>query len=83
MQNNSIYFTSRIVDGNYPNYKQIIPTEEKTSAVHFMRFELEPEMLESIKQGMEISVGIDHENYMHAVSPVPENYRAALAGDIV
>lgn len=33
IQNNSIYFTSRIVDGNYPNYTQIIPTEEKTSVI--------------------------------------------------
>lgn len=33
LQNNEIYFTSRIVDGNYPDYKQIIPTEEKTSLI--------------------------------------------------
>ena len=33
LQNNDIYFTSRIVDGNYPNYQQIIPTEEKTSII--------------------------------------------------
>ncbi len=33
LQNNEIYFTSRIVDGNYPDYKQIIPEEEKTSVI--------------------------------------------------
>jgi len=58
-------------------------TEEKTSAVHFMRFELEPEMVSAAKNGAAINVGIDHENYMHAVTPVPENYRQALVGDLV
>lgn len=57
-------------------------TEEKTSAVHFMRFELEPEMVESAKTGAAINVGIDHENYMHSVSPVPENYRQSLLNDL-
>ncbi len=33
LQNNEIYFTSRIIDGNYPNYIQIIPKEEKTSTI--------------------------------------------------
>ncbi len=57
-------------------------TEEKTSAVHFMRFELEPEMIKAVKNGAAISVGIDHENYTHSVDPVPENYRKALANDL-
>jgi len=57
-------------------------TEEKTSAVHFMRFELEPNMVIAVKEGAAISVGIDHENYTHAVSPVPENYRQAMANDL-
>lgn len=33
LKNNEIYFTSRVVDGNYPNYTQIIPKEEKTSVI--------------------------------------------------
>lgn len=33
LKNNEIYFTSRVVDGNYPNYSQIIPKEEKTSVI--------------------------------------------------
>jgi hypothetical protein len=57
-------------------------TEEKTSAVHFMRFELEDAMVAAAKQGAAISVGIDHENYHHAVTPVPENYRVALVNDL-
>lgn len=57
-------------------------TEDKTSAVHFMRFELEPEMIAAVKNGAAINVGIDHDNYMHVVSPVPENYRVALVNDL-
>lgn len=57
-------------------------TEDKTSAVHFMRFELDTDMVKAVKQGADISVGIDHKNYTHAVSPVPENYRQSLANDL-
>ena len=57
-------------------------TEDKTSAVHFMRFELNPEMIAAVKNGAAISVGIDHEKYTHAVTPVPENYREAFVNDL-
>jgi len=57
-------------------------TEDKTSAVHFMRFELTPDMIAAVKQGAAIAMGIDHENYSHEVSPVPENYREALVNDL-
>lgn len=57
-------------------------TEEKTSAVHFMRFELQADMVAAAKEGTAINVGIDHENYMHSVTSVPENYRQALANDL-
>ena len=57
-------------------------TEDKTSAVHFMRFELTAEMIAAVKNGSDVSVGIDHENYMHAVSPVPDNYRQAFVNDL-
>jgi len=57
-------------------------TEEKTSAVHFMRFELAPDMIAAAKEGAAISVGIDHENYLHSVLPVPDNYRQALVDDL-
>lgn len=40
----NIYFTSRIVDGNYPDYKQIIPTESATTAVV-----LKDELLQSLR----------------------------------
>ncbi len=57
-------------------------TEEKTSAVHFMRFELDDAMVDSVKQGAAISVGIDHENYQHSVSPVAEHYQQSLRNDL-
>ena len=58
-------------------------TEEKTSSVHFLRFELTPAMVESARQGAAISIGIDHENYTHRVAPVGDNIRAALLADLV
>ena len=57
-------------------------TEEKTSSVHFMRFELTPEMVSDAKQGKPISMGVEHENYSYDVSPVAENYRQALVNDL-
>ncbi len=57
-------------------------TEDKTSAVHFMRFELDDAMVDSVKQGAAISVGIDHENYQHSVSPVAEHYQQSLRNDL-
>lgn len=56
--------------------------EVKTSAVHFLRFELSAAMSAKLKGGAALSVGIDHPNYQHQISPAPENFRAALAGDL-
>ena len=56
--------------------------ETKTSAVHFMRFELAPEMVEALKGGAALSAGIDHENYQVEISPVADNIRASLLGDL-
>ncbi len=55
---------------------------EKTSAVHFMRFELDDEMIAAVKTGATISAGVDHENYQQTVSPVASNLRDSLAGDL-
>ncbi len=57
-------------------------TEDKTSAVHFMRFELNEDMINAVKSGADVSVGIDHENYTHWVNPVPDNYREAFVNDL-
>lgn len=56
--------------------------EEKTSAVHFMRFELSEAMCAAVKNGAAISAGVDHENYQQTVSPVPDNLRDSLAADL-
>lgn len=56
--------------------------EEKTSSVHFLRFELSPPMAAQAKSGAEISVGIDHPNYKYEVSPLSPAQRDALAGDL-
>jgi hypothetical protein len=56
--------------------------EHKTSAVHFLRFELDEAQVEAVKGGAELSAGIDHENYQVDVSPVAENVRNSLVGDL-
>jgi Protein of unknown function (DUF3501) len=56
--------------------------EEKTSAVHFLRFDLKPSMVEAMKSGATLSVGVDHDNYRHSVSPVPVPARDALSRDL-
>ena len=57
-------------------------TEEKTSAVHFMRYQLDDEMIAAVKSGAAISAGIDHENYQTTVSPIASNIRDSLAADL-
>jgi len=57
-------------------------TDEKTAAVHFLRFELTPEMVEALKYGVGLAVGIDHPHYAATVDPVPPEVRAALVNDL-
>jgi len=57
-------------------------TEAKTSSVHFLRFELSPEMVRAVKQGADIGAGIDHPAYRHQISAVPQVTRNALAEDL-
>jgi len=54
---------------------------EKTSAVHFLRFELGPAMVAALRDGAALSAGIHHEHYQHRVDPVPDPVRAALIAD--
>lgn len=56
--------------------------DDKTSSVHFLRFELSPQMCAQVKAGAAIGAGIDHDNYRHAVAHVPQNVREALAKDL-
>jgi hypothetical protein len=55
--------------------------EEKTSAVHFVRFELDRKMREALKGGAGLAVGIDHPNYSASVRVEPE-VRRSLLGDL-
>jgi hypothetical protein len=57
-------------------------TEEKTSSVHFLRFELKPEMVTAAKSGAAISMGIDHDAYRYDVVPVADNIRQSLVADL-
>ena len=56
-------------------------TEEKTSAVHFVRFEFGPAERDAIRAGAAVKVGCDHRNYPAHVSVAPETL-ASLAGDL-
>jgi len=57
-------------------------TDEKTSSVHFLRFELTDEMVAALKYGMALAVGIDHPHYRAEIDPVPAAVRAALLADL-
>ncbi|MFM8549008.1 MAG: DUF3501 family protein [Betaproteobacteria bacterium] len=56
--------------------------EEKTSSVHFLRFELSADMAAALKYGVSLSVGVDHANYTAQLSPVSPETRASLASDL-
>ena len=56
--------------------------EEKTSAVHFLRFELSPSMVAAAKGGAALSVGVDHPEYTANTGALPEAVRASLAADL-
>ena len=56
-------------------------TDEKTSSVHFLRFELAEAMRKALRAGAALSMGVDHEAY-RAELTVAEPVRASLAGDL-
>ena len=55
--------------------------EEKTSSVHFLRFELDPGMREKLHAGAALAIGVDHPQYRASLT-VPEEVRAALMADL-
>lgn len=57
-------------------------TDEKTSSVHFLRFELAEPMKRALRQGASLSVGVDHPNYRAAIESVPVQVRDALLADL-
>jgi hypothetical protein len=56
--------------------------EEKTSSVHFMRFELDEDMAGALKYGVGLAMGVDHPNYNVVVDPVAAETRASLVRDL-
>lgn len=56
--------------------------DDKTSAVHFLRFELSPSMVRILKSGAPLSIGVDHDEYRHSLSPLPGAIRDTLTLDL-
>jgi hypothetical protein len=55
--------------------------EEKTSSVHFLRFELDPATRTRLKSGAALSMGVEHPHYLHSVKPGAQTV-AALVKDL-
>ncbi len=55
---------------------------EKTSAVHFLRFELSADEASALKQGATLAAGIDHDNYNVEKYPVGDDIRQSLVADL-
>jgi Protein of unknown function (DUF3501) len=73
--------------GDFPRVRPIAnedldrTTAEKTSAVHFLRFELTPDMVAAAKSGAAIKAGVDHPNYATELT-LPQATRDSLAADL-
>src|SRR5207249_1386376 len=57
-------------------------SDEKTSSVHFLRFELTPEMISALKYGVALGFGVDHPNYQAEIPAVGAATRQSLVADI-
>ena len=55
---------------------------EKTSAVHFVRFELTPQMKTRLREGAALTIGCDHPNYRVPTQTVDGEVRASLLKDL-
>jgi hypothetical protein len=56
--------------------------DEKTSAVHFVRFELSPAMKQALKNGAQMMIGCDHPNYPAHLEDLPQETLASLLEDL-
>ena len=56
--------------------------DEKTSSVHFLRFELTKEMVAALKYGVALGMGVDHPNYKAEIPAVGPATRQALVADL-
>ena len=55
---------------------------EKTSAVHFLRFELPPPAIRALLAGAALAIGVDPPDLTVVVEPVPDAIRQSLCGDL-
>lgn len=55
---------------------------EKTSAVHFVRFQLNDAMKQALKSGAQMMLGCDHANYPAHIEELPQETLAALICDL-
>jgi uncharacterized protein DUF3501 len=56
--------------------------DDKTSSVHFLRFELDRAMAGAVKRGARLAAGADHPQYRVTVEELPAALRSSLAGDL-
>jgi len=56
--------------------------DEKTAAVHFLRFDLPPAQIAAAKSGAPIAIGIDHPSLPYRIDPIPDEVRGSLASDL-
>ena len=56
--------------------------EVKTSAVHFLRFELDSAMVAKLKAGAALGVGVDHPDYSAIIGALATDVRASLVSDL-
>src|SRR5512146_1520653 len=57
-------------------------TEQKTSSVHFLRFELSPTMIAGFKGDANVALGVDHPEYKAQIASLPAPLREALKADL-
>ena len=57
-------------------------TEDKTAAVHFLRFELSRSMCDAVKHKASIAMGVNHPHYRHSFEAINESVRESLMMDL-
>jgi hypothetical protein len=56
--------------------------EQKTSAVHFVRFELGPALIDDLRREARLAIGVDHPAYTFTLTTVEDATREALLADL-
>ncbi|TKB43460.1 DUF3501 family protein [Thalassotalea mangrovi] len=79
----SVYIKVGDFDNVYPICNEDLDrqTEEKTSSVHFLRFEFTKEMISAWYRGESVVIGVEHRNFPKVHQPLPEHIKSALQAD--